>query len=57
MTIQKRPLYPKSVVSKLGYMRTAHDVHAMLLAIFDDRHNHMKANTIKPAVINWHLGI
>jgi len=36
-TVQKRPLYPKSVVSKLGYVWTAHhmhghDVHATFLA-------------------------
>jgi len=26
-TIQKHPLYPKSIVLKLGYVRTAHQIH------------------------------
>jgi len=61
-TIQKRPSYPKFVVSKLGYIWTAHqihryDIHAMFLAIFNERHNHMKADAIGPNVVKWHLGI
>jgi len=52
-TIQKRPLYPKSAVSRLDHIWTAHkihghDIHATFLAIFDERYNYMKAN------VKWH---
>jgi len=30
-------------------------MYATSLAIFDDRHNHMKADAVGPAVVNLHL--